>query len=76
MVDSKQGHVGQMKTDKYNAIVYSSSDEKETQKKLLQHFKNSPLPDDEILSNLGMFLTSKNLSRLLFFDEIYKKITH
>jgi hypothetical protein len=43
---------------------------------LVEHFKSSPLPDDEILINLGMFLTSKNLSRILFFYEIYKKIVN
>jgi hypothetical protein len=36
--------------------------------------KDSPLPDDELLPNLGLYLSSKNLSRLLFFHEIYKKI--
>ena len=39
-------------------------------------FKSSLLPDDEILPNLGLFLTSKALSRILFFYEIYKKIIH
>ena len=63
-----------MNADQFNTVVYSSQEEKQLQKALLEHFKQSPLPDDEILSNLGMFLTSKNLSRLLFFAEIYKKI--
>ena len=38
--------------------------------------KSTTIPDDELLANLGLFLTSKNLSRLLFFYEIYKKIVH
>lgn len=65
-----------MKTEKHDAIVLSSSDEKEILKSFIQHFKNAPLPDDELLSNLGLFLSSKNLSRILFFYEIYKKIIH
>ena len=65
-----------MKTEKHDAIVLSSSDEKEILKSFIQHFKNAPLPDDEMLSNLGLFLSSKNLSRILFFYEIYKKIIH
>lgn len=65
-----------MKTQKHDAIVLSSTDEKEVLRTFCDHFKNSPLPDDEILPNLGMFLTSKALSRILFFFEIYRKIVH
>jgi len=65
-----------MKTEKHDAIVLSSSYEKEILKNFIQHFKNAPLPDDEMLSNLGLFLSSKSLSRILFFYEIYKKIIH
>jgi hypothetical protein len=30
--------------------------------------------EDELLANLGLYLTSKTLSRILFYCEIYKKI--
>ena len=63
-----------MKTEQYDAIILSSIEEKNIQKQLVEHFKSSPLPDDEILPNLGLFLTSKALARILFFYEIYKKI--
>lgn len=63
-----------MKTEKHDAIILSSIDEKETLKLFTDLMKSSPIPDDEILANLGLYLTSKNLSRLLFFYEIYKKI--
>ena len=65
-----------MKTEKYDAIVLSSSVEKGAQGKFVDLLKSSPLPDDEIFANLGLYLTSKNLSRLLFFYEIYRKIIH
>lgn len=65
-----------MKTEKHDAIVLSSSDEKTVQKMFLESLKAAPLPDDELMPNLGIFLTSKNLSRILFFAEIYKKIIH
>ncbi len=65
-----------MKTEKHDAIVLSSSSEKDAQSRLTEFLKSSPIPDDEILANLGIYLTSKNLSRLLFFYEIYKKILH
>ncbi len=65
-----------MKTKQHDAIVLSSSGEKDAFAELMSLFNSSPLPDDEVLANLGLFLTSKNLSRLLFFYEIYRKITH
>jgi hypothetical protein len=68
--------VKDIKTEKHDAIILSSGDEKETLKSFIAHFKASPLPDDEILPNLGLFLTSKALSRILFFYELYKKIIH
>jgi hypothetical protein len=68
--------VEKMKTQAHDAIVLSSTDEKQVQQAFVDHFKASPLPDDETLPNLGMFLTSKALSRILFFHEIYQKIVH
>jgi len=65
-----------MKTEQHDAIILSSSEEKDIQKQFVALFKSSLLPDDEILPNLGLFLTSKALSRILFFYEIYKKIIH
>ena len=63
-----------MKTEKYDAIILSSPEEKDIQRQFVEQLKASPLPDDEILPNLGLFLTSKALSRILFFYEIYQKI--
>ena len=65
-----------IKTEKHDAIILSSGDERETLKAFINHVKASPLPDDEVLPNLGLFLTSKAISRILFFYEIYKKIIH
>ncbi len=63
-----------MKTQKHDAIVLSSTSEKDAQKEFTALLKAAPLPDDELLPNLGLFLTSKAFSRLLFFYEIYRKI--
>ncbi|WP_319582632.1 crotonobetainyl-CoA--carnitine CoA-transferase [uncultured Pseudodesulfovibrio sp.] len=65
-----------MKTEKHDAIVLSSSAEKDSQSLLTDQLLESPIPPDELLANLGLFLTSKNLSRVLFFYEIYKKIVN
>ena len=63
-----------MKTENHDAIILSSNQEKDDLSILTDLQKNSPVPDDEKLANIGLFLTSKNLSRLLFFNEIYKKV--
>jgi hypothetical protein len=65
-----------MKTDRHDAIVLSAADEREHVRQLTEELLESPLPADEILANLGLFLTSKGLSRLLFFYEIYRLILH
>lgn len=65
-----------IKTQKYDAIVLGNPQERDGQARLAQLLKSAPMPDDELLPNLGLYLTSKNLSRLLFFYEIYQKILH
>lgn len=37
-------------------------------------FKNNPLPDNEILHNLGLFISRQTMSRILFMQELYQKI--
>ena len=54
--------------------IYSSFQENKAREDFAEHFKKCPIPDDQILSNLGLFLNSKNLSRILFMNHIYKKI--
>ncbi len=66
--------MGTMKTRKHDAIVLSSGGEKAAQQRFVELLKSAPLPDDELLANLGLFLSSKNLSRVLFFEQIYRKI--
>lgn len=65
-----------MKTEKHDAIVLSSQSEKDAQITFTRLLKETTIPDDELLPNLGVFLTSKTLSRILFFNEIYKKIVN
>lgn len=63
-----------IKTEKHDAIVLSSASEKESLAEFADHLKSHLIPSDEIIPNLGLFLNSKTLSRILFFNEIYKKI--
>jgi hypothetical protein len=53
---------------------YSSGHETTIRQEIVGLLKNCPIPDDQIVSNLGLFLNSKNLSRILFMDHLFKQI--
>lgn len=53
---------------------YTSRQEQYSRKELLELLESSPIPKDQLLSNIALYINSKNLSRILFFDHIYKKI--
>lgn len=57
-----------------NPELYRSAKEDAIRKEFEKHFRNCPIPGDEILQNLGLFLSSKNLSRILYMDHLYKQI--
>ena len=48
--------------------------ERDAARALVNQLRRSPLPDDELLSNLGLYLRRQDLSRILFFDELYRRI--
>lgn len=52
---------------------FESSEEKLARSNMVDLFKSNPVPDEQKLSNLGLFLNSKDLSRILFMDFLYKK---
>jgi hypothetical protein len=52
--------------------TYASSAEKNNRASLRGLFDDCPIPYDQLLSNLGLFLESKQLARILFMDHIYK----
>ena len=45
-----------------------------TREEFLKLFKECPIPENELLQNLGLFLPRQHLSRIIFMHEIYKKI--
>ncbi len=63
-----------MKKDLQKILTYESATEKKIREEIIGYLKNCPIPDEQILSNLGLFLNSKNLSRILFMDHIFQKI--
>src|SRR5437868_4134072 len=52
----------------------SSEQQLENREALLQLFQNSPLPPDQLLTNLALYVRSGVFARLLFLDELYRKI--
>lgn len=54
--------------------LYRSAKEDTLRKDFVKYFKECPIPEDEILQNLGLFLSSKNLSRILFMNHLYQQI--
>lgn len=63
-----------MSNMEYGNITYEHNDEKTARNEFLRLFKNCPIPDNELLSNLGLFLNSKNLARILFIHHLYTQI--
>lgn len=61
-------------SQEHGSFVLASNDEAAVFAEYQRHYAQSPLPPDEVLPNLGMFLTSKNLARILFFNDIYQMI--
>lgn len=55
-------------------LTYSSSSERELWDRLTDKLLAAPHPKDQLLSNLGLFLGSKNLARILFMDHLYRQI--
>lgn len=58
----------------YAIKTYSSNSETSTRIEFAEHFRNSPIPDDQILLNMGLYLSSKALSRILFMNHLYEQI--
>lgn len=56
-------------------IIKNSNElEINNRKVFMKRFKECPIPEEEMLSNLGLFLNRQNLSRILFMNDLYKKI--
>jgi hypothetical protein len=56
-------------------IVEDSNDsEVRNRAAFVELFKGAPIPDAELLNNLGLFISRQNLSRMLFVHDLYTKI--
>ena len=54
--------------------VASRQEELTLRERFLTLFKGSPLPDSEILANLGLYVSRQNLARIFFMHHLYRQI--
>ena len=57
-----------------NCPTYSNEDERDARKKIRTLFKNSPIPEEEILYNLPLFINRQQLSRIFQLKHFYEQI--
>ncbi|MCP4179652.1 MAG: crotonobetainyl-CoA--carnitine CoA-transferase [bacterium] len=57
-----------------NVLSGASKNEKIKRNDYLKLYKKSPISDEEVIQNMGLFITRMNLSRILFLHELYNKI--
>lgn len=60
--------------DKTGIKTYESQGERTSRSELEEALVGAPLPVGQFISNLGLFLDAKSLSRILMMDFLYKQI--
>jgi hypothetical protein len=55
-------------------VLISSDREKNSRDHFFSLYKNTPIPQNEQLSNLGLFIKRQDLTKQLFLNEIYNEI--
>ena len=63
-----------MEVKDFNFITHGDDAQRKRHKKFAELLKNCPIPDNEILLNMGLFLVPQTLSRILFMDFLYRQI--
>lgn len=58
----------------YKILGGSKESEVKNRAEFLDLFRQTPIPENELLSNLGLYLNRQTLSRILFMHELYQKI--
>jgi hypothetical protein len=60
----------------YKLQSRASKDQVLARQKLLDLFKQCPIPDEELLVNLGLYMRSSVVAKFLYVNELYQKIVH
>lgn len=53
----------------------ATDDQKSARRELLELYRSTPIPDDQLLVNLGLYMRSSVLAKLLYVNELYQQIT-
>lgn len=54
--------------------TYASASEAENRDRMTALLKGAPIPADQLLSNIGLFVESKYLARILLLDHLFRRI--
>ena len=52
----------------------ASDEEQATRQDFVTMYRNCPIPEKELMENLGLFIKRQDLSRILAMDDIYRRI--
>ncbi len=63
-----------MGINKYGVVTHGDDTQAQRREQLVNLLKDCPLPDSEMLLNMGLFLVPQTLSRILFMDFLYRQI--
>lgn len=55
-------------------ILQTSEEENNSREELVEYLLNAPIPKNQLLQNLGLFVDSKHLSRILLMDFLFRQI--
>jgi hypothetical protein len=70
-VAGEQHDMATVTVGEHGAITLTANSEEDAFADLASRLRHSGIPPGEILANLGLYLPSKSLARLLFFRDIY-----
>lgn len=66
-----------MAETKSSVLQHHGSDQQiKARQALAELYRDTPVPVDELLVNLGMYIRSSAFAKLLYFDELYRQILH
>jgi hypothetical protein len=57
-----------------NIVTFGDEQEPQRRSQFVDLLRQCPIPDSELLLNMGLFLTPQTLSRILFMDFLYRQI--
>jgi hypothetical protein len=60
--------------NEFKVLGGSTEAEKANRNFIVDQLKNTPIPDSELVFNLGLYINRQSLSRILFMTELYRKI--